>query len=357
MYNWTDYISPANLESFKARIRDRELPTTSTPITRSCSPSSRAARRAATTSPRRRRNTCPGMVEEGFLAEARLSRIPNVSSTSTRPSRAWWDPNNEYQVPKDYGTTGILYRERALLGCPTSWQEFLDLVKGEASGKTVFVDSMGDVFIPAQAAGLLAQLGRPGGAGRGREILLDVAPHILALDSDTYGVKMASEAALTGPRLDRLRSRAGTTWRPRRRRVHRRRPRARSTGWTPGSCSPTPRIRMPAYAWLDFIHEPEIQAEETNFNRYATRNDAAREFVDPEILNDPAIFPPERRRRQPRRRRGHSGNSSATTSGRSSSGHRRLRRQRRAEAGDGHAPAPARSRQASARRGRARSAC
>ena len=48
-----------------------------------------------------------------------------------------------------------------------------------------------------------------------------------------------------------------------------------------------------AYAWLDFIHRPEIQAEETNNNLYATPNDAAKEFVDPDILNDPAIFPPE----------------------------------------------------------------
>ena len=48
-----------------------------------------------------------------------------------------------------------------------------------------------------------------------------------------------------------------------------------------------------AYAWLDFIQRPEIQAEETNFNLYATPNDAAKELVDPEILANPAIFPPD----------------------------------------------------------------
>ena len=48
-----------------------------------------------------------------------------------------------------------------------------------------------------------------------------------------------------------------------------------------------------SYAWLDFIHRPEIQADETNFNLYATPNDAAKEFVDPAILANPAIFPPE----------------------------------------------------------------
>jgi putrescine transport system substrate-binding protein len=48
-----------------------------------------------------------------------------------------------------------------------------------------------------------------------------------------------------------------------------------------------------SYAWLDFIHRPEEQAAETNFNLYATPNDAAKEFVDPAILANPAIFPPE----------------------------------------------------------------
>ena len=48
-----------------------------------------------------------------------------------------------------------------------------------------------------------------------------------------------------------------------------------------------------AYAYLNFIHEPEIQAEETNFNGYGTPNDEAKQFIDPAVLADPAIFPPE----------------------------------------------------------------
>jgi spermidine/putrescine-binding protein len=47
------------------------------------------------------------------------------------------------------------------------------------------------------------------------------------------------------------------------------------------------------YAWLDFIQEPDIQAEESNYNLYATPNDKARPLVDPKVLNNPAIFPSE----------------------------------------------------------------
>ena len=141
--------------------------TTSSPTTRSCiaklqggaSGYDIAARRPSTSRAWSRKassrsSTCRG------------SRTP---ATSTRPSRTCGGiPNNEYHVPKDYGTTGILYRKTCVSAVPTVWQEFYDLIKGEASGKTVFVDSMGDVFVvPAQDAGLLAQLGRPGRARGG----------------------------------------------------------------------------------------------------------------------------------------------------------------------------------------------
>jgi spermidine/putrescine-binding protein len=44
---------------------------------------------------------------------------------------------------------------------------------------------------------------------------------------------------------------------------------------------------------LNFIHEPEIQAKETISNAYATPNDAAKEFIPQEILDDPTIFVPD----------------------------------------------------------------
>ena len=58
-----------------------------------------------------------------------------------------------------------------------------------------------------------------------------------------------------------------------------------------------------AYAFLNFIHDPEIQAEETNFNGYGTPNDEAKKFIDPAILDDRAVLPARRRHDQPRGRR------------------------------------------------------
>ena len=75
-----------------------------------------------------------------------------------------------------------------------------------------------------------------------------------------------------------------------------------------------------AYAFLNFIHDPEIQAEETNYNGYGTPNDEAKQFVDPAVLADPAVFPPDDvDRATSKAPKDTSATRSAPTSGRSSS--------------------------------------
>ncbi len=293
VYNWSDYIAPENIEAFKAEFGVQnfvyDVYANNDELIAKLQGGASGYDICAPTA-----EYVPGMVEEGFLTKLDLTRIPNVQHINETFKGLWWDPTNEYQVPKDYGTTGILWRKSLLSAVPTSWQEFLDLVKGEASGKTVMVDSQGDVFVfPLKLLGYSLNSVDQAELEEARQVLLDVAPHILALDSDTYGDKMANgEASLTlgwtGPLGQELAdlvtegdagysvpSEGTLFW---------------MDTWVMLADAPHPNA---AYAWLDFIQRPEIQAAETNFNLYATCNDAAREFVDPEILNNPAIFPPE----------------------------------------------------------------
>ena len=60
--------------------------------------------------------------------------------------------------------------------------------------------------------------------------------------------------------------------------------------WVQFADAPHPEAGL---AFLNFIHEPDIQATETMTNRYATPNDAAKELVDPAVLEDPTIFVPD----------------------------------------------------------------
>ncbi|MGE4528546.1 MAG: polyamine ABC transporter substrate-binding protein [Rhodospirillaceae bacterium] len=48
-----------------------------------------------------------------------------------------------------------------------------------------------------------------------------------------------------------------------------------------------------AHAYINFIMKPEVVAKISNFVSYANANKAANALVDPEIRNDPGIYPPE----------------------------------------------------------------
>lgn len=292
MYNWSDYISPKNQAEFKARFGlttfQYDIYADNDVLIATLQGGASGYDIASPTA-----EYLPGMVEEGFVQKLDLSRIPNVMHINKAFKGLWWDPTDEYQVPKDYGTTGILYRKDLIAKVPSSWKEFYDMVRGEASGKTIFVTSQGDIFtFPLKMLGYSLNSVDKAELDEAREILLACAPHLLALDSDTYGDKMASgEASLTlgwtgplGLELAPLvaEDKAGYV--------------VPSEGtlfwmdtWVMLADAPHPNA---AYAWLNFIQEPEIQAEETNNNLYATCNDAAKPFVKPEILNNPAIFPP-----------------------------------------------------------------
>jgi len=46
-----------------------------------------------------------------------------------------------------------------------------------------------------------------------------------------------------------------------------------------------------AHAFINFIMEPEIAADITNYVMFPNANASSNEFIDPDVLNDPTIYP------------------------------------------------------------------
>jgi spermidine/putrescine transport system substrate-binding protein len=63
--------------------------------------------------------------------------------------------------------------------------------------------------------------------------------------------------------------------------------------WTDNICIPkgAPHPEN-AHAFLNHIHDKDVNAEIANTIHYATANAAARELVTPEDLANPAVYPP-----------------------------------------------------------------
>ena len=67
------------------------------------------------------------MVEQGYIQKLDFDRIPNFKYIDPLVLGQACDPKNEYHIPKDFGTTGILYRSKIVKEPVTSRsREFYD---------------------------------------------------------------------------------------------------------------------------------------------------------------------------------------------------------------------------------------
>ena len=171
-----------------------------------------------------------------ILAEANLlepidySKLPNVEKNIDQRFQGLpYDPEDEFSVPKDWGTTGFVYRTDMVKEKPTAWKEFFDLAKGPYSGKVTVLDG-----IPEVVGSTLVMLGYSYNSEDEAELeeakqqLIDLKPHLLAITSTEYKQLLTSGKAVMSlgwngdARPWPPRSRPSTWW-PRR---------AASSGWT-----------------------------------------------------------------------------------------------------------------------------
>ena len=146
LYNWSDYFSPDNLTQFQ-----KDTGTTITQTTFASNEEMLAKLKAGgkgqydVAVPTAEFSAT--LAKDGYLQKLDKSRLPNLQLVNQRFLTLPFDPNDDYIVPKDWGTTGIIYRGNKVTDPITSWRDFFDLAKTKYSGKVFVVDWPGDVFV------------------------------------------------------------------------------------------------------------------------------------------------------------------------------------------------------------------
>jgi spermidine/putrescine transport system substrate-binding protein len=289
MYNWGDYVDPTNMKAFQAQFGVTTFKYDTFANNDEMMAKFQGGAKGQWDISAPTANYVPAMRDQGFIQKLDLAHIPNASLIDPAFKKQWWDPTDEWQLPKDWGTTGITLRTKVVKEEVKTWKQFFE-VAPKYNGRIVIVDSPDDVFVaPLKALGYSLNSADPKELEEARGLLLGLAPHVLAVDSDQYDAKIRTEEAVmgltwTGGILD-LRDVPETAdtvyvipedgtvfW---------------MDTWVVLADAPHPNA---ANAFLNFIMTPEIQAKETMTNQYASCSSAAKPFIDPKILNDPALY-------------------------------------------------------------------
>lgn len=216
-----------------------------------------------------------------------------------------WDPGNEYAIPYMWGTTGITYNmdmvtERLGPDAPLGTMDII--MKPEYASKVAdcgvsVLESPRDV-IPM----ILSYLGKdpnsedPADYEAVVEAFAPVREYIKTFDSSNYLNALPNKEVCVVNNWSG--DYATASWRAEEAGVEIDLayfvPETGSPAWFDTWAIPADAPHMEnAYKFVDFMLRPKVIAEATNYTYYANANKDAAEFVDPDILSDPAIYPDE----------------------------------------------------------------
>jgi spermidine/putrescine transport system substrate-binding protein len=234
-------------------------------------------------------NNIKSLAAEGLLADIDYQNVPNFKNISPNFRDLTFDPGNRYSIPYDYGTTGLLVRNDLVDPPLTRWADLWDpRFSGKIAVRPLAYELIG---ISLKSLGYPLNSEDPQELEMALQHLLQLKPSLTYVDADTQKAiptLLSGEAVvMVGWGNDALSARNEND------NVAYLLPEEGTILWGESFVIPanSPN-KHTAELFLNFLLRPEISAQITNENRYATANETAYSLIDPAIFTDPIVFPP-----------------------------------------------------------------
>lgn len=245
-------------------------------------------------------------IQAGVFLKLDKSKLPNLSNmwdvVSERTAK--YDPGNEYSINYMWGTVGLGYNQKKVqeaLGVEEldSWDVIFDPEKISklADCGVYILDSPSDI-IPTtfKYLGIDTESTSPEDIAKAEEALLKIRPYVRKFHSSEYINALANGdiCLAIGWSGDVFQARDRAAEADQGVVVEYVIPEEGAEMWFDQFAIPADAPHKDeAHAFLDYMMKPEVIAKATNYVYFPNGNKASQEFIDEEILDDPAIYPDE----------------------------------------------------------------
>jgi len=229
------------------------------------------------------------LIPQGLVQPLDHGRLPHLKNLDPRFLDQKYDPGNGHSVPYLWGTTGIGYDQKKIQPPVDSWAALFD---PRHAGRILMLDDQREVFGAA-----LRLMGRsinerdPLILRQAAERLKKQKPLVRTYNSSDFANLLAAgdvdlSQGYNGELAEAVAKSSG--------RLAYVIPKEGGTLWIDNLAIPKGARNLDAaYAFLDFVMEPEIAARIVNHVHYACANRAALPLIDARIKADPSIYPPQ----------------------------------------------------------------
>ncbi len=302
LYIWSDYLAPDTLSNFEKatgiKVRVSYFDTNETLETKLLAGGS-GFDVVVPTSSYFQRQIAAGVYMR--LDKSKLPNLKNMDPDLMARVRSF-DPGNAHGVIYMWGTNGIGYNAKMIDALmPNAPLDSWRLVFDPAVASKLAKCGISVLDSPAETLrGVLSYLGRdpnsqdPADLAAAAAVLMKVRPYIRNINSSEYiqGLANGAVCVAVGYNGDVMQARD--------------RAREAKNGIDVGYVVPKEgsilwfdMLAIPkdaphpdsAYAFINYMMEPRVIAEVSNYKRYANANAAAQAFVLPDVKSDPGIYP------------------------------------------------------------------
>jgi spermidine/putrescine transport system substrate-binding protein len=234
--------------------------------------------------------TITALTRQKLLAPLQHEHIPNLKNLEARFRKTPYDPELRYAIPFQWGTIGIYARRIPGQELDQSWSLFFD--PNKQPGPIVLLDSMRDTIGAAMKfKGYSFNSTDRKQLVEARDLLVNAKKRAVEFANSPGGRSKVLEKSARAAIVFSAEGARGMTEDPETIYFI---PREGSEIWIDNLTilAQAPH-RALADQFMDYLLEPETGAKISNYSHCGSPNGEARKFIKPELLNNPAIYPPE----------------------------------------------------------------
>ncbi len=231
------------------------------------------------------------MVEEGLLAELDHANLENIKNLDAKFAKPPYDPELIYCVPYLWGTTGIGYNADVFEDPPDSWAYLFDPeMAAEYSGQLTMLNDVREAMGAAlKYLGYSLNSTNEEELAAARDLLIQQKQWVYAYDAEQYEDLLSSDETVIAHGWSgdffMVAEEDERIWYAI--------PQEGGTIWADNLCIPKGAPNQyTAEVFINYLLRPEVSAANSNFTWYASPNAGAADFIDAEVLEEPAIYPP-----------------------------------------------------------------
>ncbi len=299
LYNWNQYIAPQTVERFESACAckvEQSFYADNSELMAKITGGAKGYDVLVPTS-----NYVSDLAQGGFLQPLDKTRIPNLANIAPAYLDTSFDPGNVYSVPYAYTVTMLGYNDQAVseLGATVdSWAAIFDpAILKKVEGRVTVLDSPDELTAAAlKYLGYSVNDRDPQHLQQAKQVILKAKPYWAAFKASGYIELLASGDIVLahGYSSDIYLADVGAREAGKQFRIRHTMPREGAVlaldAMVISKDAPRPDL---AHQFINFMLDGRNSAELTNILGSGNPNEAAMEFIDPDIRAMSAVFPDE----------------------------------------------------------------